>query len=157
MTEQAEIRRLQSTLAIAGGAVIVFCVWSFAKIALFLTFLDEDALQWLLGINDSSLITVICVAAVILVIIDFILRVFVGLSARAEGHGKKKGRFYLIVAFLAAIANALTLVAIVLSTSFSSSVFGMIVSIAVEATALAALVIVICCSIRLRRMDKTTG
>ena len=157
MTEQAKIRRTQDTLAIAGGAVIAFTAWSLAKICMFLSLVDENALQKLLGIDSASLMTAIYVSLIVIILIDLAVRIYIGLSARAEGHGKKKGPFYLIVAVIAAIANASSLVAIALSTSFTSSPLYMMVSIIIEVTAIGALVLVICSSMRLRRMTKATG
>ena len=156
MTGEAKTRHLQSTLSIAGSAVVAFCVWSFAKIGLFLAFFDENTVRWLLGIDDASFSTTLFVLLGIIALVDLGLRIYVGLSARAEGHGKKKSSLYLVIAAIAAIANAASLVVITLGTSFSSSLLGMIVSIIIEVTAIAALVLVIYSSIRLRRMNKTT-
>ena len=157
MTRQARIRRLQDTLSIAGGAVLAFGVWSIVKIILFLSFANEDALGWLLDDNGISLTVTVYALLGAIFLIDLAVRMYVGLSARAEGRGKKKNPFYLVVAFVAAISNAISLVAISLSTSFATSPLNMIVSIAIEATAIAALALVIYSSIRLRRMGKTTG
>ena len=157
MTEQAKRRRLQHMLTIAGGGVVAFCVWSLAKISLFLTLVDENTIRSLLGIGDVPLTTAIYVGLVAIIIIDLIVRAYVGMSARAEGRGKKKGPFYLIVAVLAAIANASSLVGIAFSTSQTLSPMNIVVSVAVEATAFATLALVVCSSIALRRMGKMAG
>ena len=155
MTEQAKKRRIQDTLSIAGSAVIAFGIWSLAKIGLFLTFANENALSWLLGLDKDSLTTAVCVSLIVVAVIDVIVRLYVGMSARAEGRGMKKGPFYLVVAAIVALANASSLVAIALSASFALSPLSMIIPIAIEATAIAALVLVISSSIRLRRANKT--
>ena len=157
MTGQAKTRRLQDTLTIAGSAVIAFSVWSLAKIGLFLSLVDESVLRQLLGIDDSSLALTVYALLGIIALIDLGLRAFVGLSARAEGHGKKKSPFYLFVAAIVAIANAASLFAIAMSTSYASTSLSMVVSTVIEVTAIAALVLVMVSSIRLRRMVKTAG
>lgn len=161
MSEQAKKRRLQHTLSIAGIGVFAFCVWSLAKITIFLYLVDESTLQQtisgLLGIKDLQITTALYISLVVIVIVDVVVRGYVGLSARAEGHGKKKGSFYLVVAVLAAIANICSLVAIAFSTTLVLSPLNMVVSIIVEATAVAALVLVVRSAVALRRMDNAAG
>ena len=154
MAEQAQIRRLQDALTIAGGAVVAFSVWSLAKIGMFLAFANENVLSWLLGLDKDSLTIAVYVSLVIVALVDVGVRAYVGMSARAEGCGVKKSPLYLVVASIIALANALSLVAIALSTLFALSPLSMIISILIEGTALAALVLVIRSSIRLRRMNK---
>ena len=161
MSEQAKKMRLQHTLSIAGIGVFAFCVWSLAKITIFLYLVDEATLQQtisgLLGIKDLQITTALYISLVVIVIVDVVVRGYVGLSARAEGHGKKKGSFYLVVAVLAAIANICSLVAIAFGTTLVLSPLNMVVSIIVEATAVAALVLVVRSAVALRRMDKAAG
>lgn len=157
MTEQAQIRRLQDTLTIAGSAVIAFSIWSLAKIGMFLTFANEDMLSWLLGLDKESLTIAVYVSLVVVALVDVSVRAYVGRSARAEGRGEKQGFFYLVVAAIVALANASSLVAIALSASFALSPLSMIIPIAIEATATAALVLVVRSSVRLRRMSATSA
>ena len=165
MTEQAKKRRLQDTLSIAGSAVIAFSVWSLAKIGLFLMLANEKAVREILSVvsdslsdvNGAKLVTVVYVVLAVIALIDLVVRGYIGMSARAEGRGKKKPPVYLVIALIVAMMNASSILAIAKGSSFSMSPFDMIVTIAIEATATAALVLVIYCSIRLRRMDKTTG
>ena len=155
MTEQAQIRRLKDTLTIAGSAVIAFSIWSLAKIGMFLSFVDQNTLSWLLGLDKESLTIAVYVSLIVVALVDVSVRVYVGMSARAEGRGMKKNPFYLGVAAIVALANALSLVAIALSASSALSPLGMVVPIAIEATAIAALVLVVHSSICLRRANET--
>lgn len=154
MAERAQTRRLQDALYIAGGAVVAFGVWSLAKIGLFLKFADEEMLSWLLGLDKASLTTAVYLTLLVIVLIDVGVRVYIGMSARAEGRGEKKGPFYLVVAAVVATANASSLAAIALSATPGLSPLSMLVPVAIEATAIAALVLVIYSSICLWRMDK---
>ena len=161
MSEQARKRQLQHTLSIAGSGVFAFCVWSLAKVSLFLTLVDQDTLQdvlrSLLGLGDAELTAAVYGSLIAMIIIDLVLRAYVGLSARAEGRGKKKGPLYLVVAVIVAVANVSSLVAIALGTSLASSVLNTVISTAVEATAIATLVLVVYSSMALRRMEKVEG
>ena len=157
MTEQAKKRRIQDTLTIAGSAVVAFGIWSLAKTGLFISLVDESTLRLMFGINGISLTVTVYVLLAVLVVVDMCLRAYVGLSARGEGHGKKKSPFYLVVAAIAAIANACTLSAIAFITSLATSPIEAMVSVVIELTAIAALALVIFSSIRLRRMNKVSG
>ena len=157
MTEQAKIRRVQDTLTIAGSAVIAFGIWSLAKTGLFITLVDQNTLKAILGANGITLTVMVYALLAGIIVVDMCLRAYVGLSARAEGHGKKKGPTYLVVAAVAAIANACSLGAIALVTSFVSSPISVIISIVIELTGIAALALVVISSIRLRRMSKVLG
>lgn len=155
--QRAKILKIQDTLYAAGGGVIAFCVWSFIKTFLFLSFMDADTVRRLIGIEDDSLAFTVYVVTVIVVIVDLLIRVYIGRSARAEGRGEKRGSFYLVMAVVAAIANASSLIGIMFGTSFVLSPLSAIVSIAIEATAIAALILVVVSSIRLRSMARTEG
>ena len=160
MTEQARRRRLQDTLTIAGSAVIAFSVWSIAKIGLFLAFVNENSLCRLLGqlgIDNESVALAVYVSLGLIALIDLGVRAYVGLSARAEGCGQKKSPFYLIVAAIIAMLNASSLYAVAWGAAFELSILSMAVSIVIETTAIAALVLVIVGSIRLRHMNVAVG
>ena len=164
MTEQAEKRHLQDTLSIAGTAFIAFGVWSIAKIGLFFALSNERAVRELLGmdiasrgdVNTTTLTIIVYVTLGIIAIIDLSVRAFVGLSARSEARGKKKSPLYLVVALIVAIANAFSLVTLAMSSASTLSIFDAIIPVIIEGTAIVSLVLVIYCSIRLRRMSKAT-
>ena len=155
-TQQANVRRLQDTLIIAGDGVIAFGAWALVKTALLPVLFNGEELQQLVFGGDMSL-TAMYVLAGVLVCIDLGVRAFVGLSARSEGRGKKRSPLYLAFAAIAALITAFSVVAIALGMSGRLTVLDMVVSIIVETTALAALVTVVYCSIRLRRLNKLTG
>ncbi len=159
MTTQIKVRRLQDTLTIAGTAVIGFSVWSLAKISLFLAFVDEETIRQLIqlfGLKIDSTVLVTYASVLIIALVDMGFRAYVGLSARAEGRGKKKSPFYLVIAAIAAIGNSSSLIGIAMTTSFATSALNMLVTIAIETTAIAALILVIYSSIRLRQINKKT-
>ena len=144
-------------LYIAGTAVIAFGVWSLAKIGLFLSLVDKNALQTLLGLEKESLTVTVYVALIAIAVIDFGLRAYIGMSARAEGNGKRKGSLYLVVAAIVAIANVSSLFGMELGTSFAMSPWEILISIVIEATSIAALLMVVYSSMRLRRVGTAKG
>lgn len=156
MTSGAQMRRLQDTLIVAGAGVVAFSLWSMVKTAMFLALTDDAQLLELLGL-DIPTVNILYITAGVIVVIDLAIRTYVGLSARAEGRGKRKSPVYLIVAAICAVLNAYSAIAIVLGSSVTVSVLDAVISIAIEATSLLALILVIYCSVRLRALRKASG
>ena len=157
MTPQARKRRLQDTLAIAGGGVIAFSVWDLAKTIFFLTLFDEAAVRQMLAIDDAMPMMAIYIATGFVFCIDLAVRAFVGLSARSEGRGEKKSPFYLVVAVIAALVNFMSALSIAFGTGFAASTAEAVISLVIELTAFAALALVVYCSVRLRLLNRATG
>lgn len=156
-TQQARKRRLQDTLIIAGDAVMAFSAWDLAKVALFLALTDEGRLRELASIDDSVSMPALFAVVGVIVLVDIAVRVYVGMSARAEGRGKKKGSLYLVVAVLAGVVNAFSAITTALGENITLSVMDTVLTVVIEATALAAIVLVVCCAVRLRRLDGASG
>ena len=157
MTQQARMRRLQDTLTIAGYGVIAFSVWSLAKTALFIILTSESGERQFFSIGDDVPMLLLHVVVGVILAIDLVVRAYVGLSARSEARGKHKSPIYLIVAAIAAMLNASSVITIVLGKANTFSFLDAVISAIIEATALTALILVIYCSIRLRGMRRASG
>ena len=155
MTLQAKRRYLQDTLINAGSAVMAFSVWGVAKAVLFFILTDESQIRALLPVDDTVSMTALFVSVAAAALIDIILRAYVGLSARAEGNGKKKGSFYLFVAVLAGFVNMCSAIAIIFGQSLTLSFIDMALSLLIEITTLSANVFVVYSAVRLRRLNET--
>ena len=97
--EKMQLRRDENTLMVVGSGVIIFGVWSVLKVLLLETtrlpeMMAEIRLEDLgfeeLGLGDLSWVVAAMAIVFILIglLLDLSIRVFVGLSARAEGKGK---------------------------------------------------------------------
>ncbi len=89
-------------------------------------------------------------------LIDLGIRTYVGLSARSEGNGKRRGSFYLVVAGFVAATNALSIFLVVSNNAVTASVIDSIVTVAIEATSLGTLILMIRSAIQLRRLNEAT-
>lgn len=102
----AKARKMEVNLRTLGTGVILLGAWTFIKFALtFLVYGSE-----IYG-NDVPSAVIAWVTAIVLGIagIDFLLRLYIGLSARAEGKGKPKRAVYLV---LTGILLALEIIAV---------------------------------------------
>ncbi len=156
MTREARLRRLRDTLIIAGDGVIAFGAWSMAKTMLFLVLTEDAILREIFSLDERLPLVAVYVMTGFMLCIDLGIRSYVGLSARSEGRGKRKRALYLIVAMLAATANAYSVVAVFQGTAVTMSALDTAISVVIESMAAATLLLVIYCSIRLRQLRSST-
>ena len=174
--EKMRLRRDENTLTVVGSGVILFGVWTVVKMVLhelnrlpeFMAELGADELGFEetgladMGLDPKLLATVVAFTVVIIVfLMDLALRVFVGLSARAEGRGRPQGRLYLILAGLLLVLSGLSFVSYVITYfSHSEYVVDADAAILVELTSFITLLQMIISAVgvrRARRMEKKRG
>lgn len=100
---EQKLRKYQSILGISGIATIVFGVWGIIKTILFMV-LDPYRIDGF-TIDIKAMYLQFIIWVIVYVVIDLFLRVFVGLSARAESKGKKTSILYLIFAGILIIVS----------------------------------------------------
>lgn len=113
--EQIEIRRSKDTLIVVGAGTVIFGIWTLVKMLSLLIIFRKETVEAVLditgpleGVSDRftfwafTLIFTIMMAAVLSV------RTYVGLSAIAEGRGKKRRKLYIFLASLMVIFSAYT-------------------------------------------------
>lgn len=104
----AKIRKHQTTLICSGLAVIAFGLWSVVRSFLLfffnLSFIRAAATEMVLAEHPELSVDLVLVVSAILAILmlgaDLIFRLFVGLSALAEGGGKRKRIVYVVLSAL---------------------------------------------------------
>ena len=106
--EQA-LRRHCDTLRVMGNAVILFGIWSVAKVVMSLTLVSDEERNELLKTSGEDLPIVIGIIGCML-LLNLLLRLYMGLSARAEASGKNPNPLYIYSAGLLAIEYAFSLV-----------------------------------------------
>lgn len=151
--KEIKMRRYQNLLTVSGLGVIIFGLWTVLKTILLL-FLQEDMVDDLPDGLFYRVLFFTLIGGVLL--IDFLIRLFVGLSARAEGFGKKKGYGYIVVAILIAIASLASLVLIFFDIA-DRSILELIVSFIVEATSMIATVELLVAAFTVKKLKKELG
>ena len=151
--KERKMRRYQNLLTVSGLGVIIFGLWSVLKTILLL-FMKEGILS---EIPDDTFVRVmffLILGGILL--IDVLIRLYVGLSARAEGFGKKKGYGYVVIAILMALASLTSLVLIFFDTN-EQSLWELIVSVIVEATSLVVTIELLVAAFTVKKLKKETG
>jgi len=151
--KERKMRRYQNLLTVSGLGVIIFGLWSVLKTILLL-FMKEGILS---EIPDDTFVRVmffLILGGILL--IDVLIRLYVGLSARAEGFGKKKGYGYVVIAILMALASLTSLVLIFFDTN-EQSLWELIVSVIVEATSLVVTIELLVAAFTVKKLKKELG
>ena len=107
---EKELRKQQNLLVDAGTGVILFAVWSVVKVNLYLGLslfpmeqLYEVAAE--VGLSEKFFLAFLVTILVGILLWQFGIRLYIGLSAAAEGKGKNKSWMYLVVAALLLITE----------------------------------------------------
>ena len=160
---EKKLRKQQNQLVDAGTGVILFAVWSVAKVNLFLSvssfFLDElydYAAQY--GISEKFLLGTIAVITVGILLWQLCTRIYIGINAIAEGKGQKKGWAYLVLTAFFVITDVQTQWHIFI-TNFIMTGDGftpsMVVSFCLEVVSIYVLMDLLISGIRVKRLRKT--
>ena len=107
---EKELRKWQNLLVDAGTGVILFAAWSVVRVNLYLAFLPismEDIYNVAaeVGINKTFFIVFMLVLVAGILLWQLSIRLYIRLSATAEGQGKQKGYAYLVVAAVLFVTN----------------------------------------------------
>lgn len=151
------LRKNQNTLVIVGRGVIVFGVWSIAKVVMSILFFEEFRSSLL---NDRTAEEPLAAALIWIIIalmlgVIFALRLGVGLPAISEGRGGKARWAYLVLASLIALTDAVGLVANFVWYSDSyHSVMDAVVSVVVELTNIVTMAELIVSGVRVKRLAR---
>ena len=146
-------RRCQDLLMLSGLGVIAFGVWSVLKTILLFIFRDD----LLAEVPDDTFSRVFVFVFIgLILLIDFSARLFVGLSARAEGSGKKKGYAYIVFAVLIALASLTSLV-LVFFDAGTTSLLELVVSVIVEVTSIVVVFEMLAAAFAVKKLRKEEG
>ena len=111
---EKELRKRQNMLSEAGKGVVLFAVWGIAKVNLFFglsTFLTVEEIYAAaaeVGISEKLFLGFILAIAAAILIWQLGARLYIGMSASAEGKGKTKGYRYLVLAVVLLVTDIQT-------------------------------------------------
>jgi hypothetical protein len=110
--EQIEIRKSQNTLIVVGSGIVLFSIWSMVKMMGLLVLLKKETVNELIekvgtieGVSEDTLFWIFFAIILFFMAFALAIRVFVGLSAVAEGRGKRRGLLYILIAVIMMIGD----------------------------------------------------
>ena len=96
---ETTIRRLNDHIYTLGTGVIAFAAWTLLKFTLYCT-VYQNVLVEEMRVDlpaDSSVLQVTIIAVWIIVFLDALFQCLIGFSARADGKGRRKSVFYIVL------------------------------------------------------------
>ena len=107
---EKELRKQQNLLVDAGIGVIMFGIWGVAKINMYLAMSSEfaEAIQsttQAFELDEPFLVKGFWILIAISLVISLSLHLYIGLSAVADGKGKKKGNAYILLTAALLVSN----------------------------------------------------
>ena len=107
---EKKLRKQRHLLVEAGTGVILFAIWSVAKVNLYLglsSFSLDDLYETAaeLGINEKFFLVFMGVVVAAILLWHLSTRLYIGLSATAEGKGTPKGYGYLVLAAILLVTD----------------------------------------------------
>ena len=151
--EDVRLQKYRCSLISSGGAMVLFSLWTVLR-----SLVQIDAQLNYRG-NSEALMPLVT-TIVVVGIIDLVLKLYVGLSARVEGLGRKKKRPYLILGILIACLSVLSVGYMLYQFPGDCKLYGLLmplVNLAVEATFLYAAMDLVVSAIKVRRLEKKMG
>ena len=147
----AKARKRETDLKSLGMGVMLFGAWTFIKLAV--TFL-------MYGIQFDEVLSeeVMTAGRIIIWVIlalAFLIRLYIGISARSESDGKRKRAFYLVLAGLVVAVDAAAIVAeIVMLFTGSEGILSMAITVLIDATSTVILIELMVNAIAVRKLRK---
>lgn len=154
---EARIRQHQNILIYSGMGVILFGVWSMAKMALF-QLMDEKGIEGLIEIADQDMLEyrfVVELIVIVLMLMDLLLRVYVGMNAIRIGKQGKCSKRFLVITILYILVSAFTVVSLALNMNIQEDYFlDNVANFLIDLTSFVALTEIICSTWKLRRLSR---
>ena len=142
--------KIEINLITTGTGLMFFGLWTFIKFFLTIVFLGVEYDD-----NTSDEVKLIAtIITIIAVAIVSALFCYVGLSARAEGKGKKKSVMYLIVNGLILFFHILIIILEAAALLFSENILTIIITMIIDAPAAVLMLEVMINSIKLRKIRR---
>ena len=145
-----KIRRLESNLSTIGTGIIAFGFWGFLKFILSYLFLGAQSV----GIDGDEYKTVIAVFVWAVAILIPLVYLWIGMSARAEGRGKRKSALYLFMVGWIIFVSTIAILLELYSLSKLKDWFEIIVTLIIDLTRYVFLIELMVYSISLRKLRK---
>lgn len=150
----AKTRRLENNLVTLGTGIIAFGLWAFIKLILTVVFLGSAYFED----SPEERRLAVMIATWVIAVLTLLMYVWLGLSARAEGNGKKKKPVYLfVVGIISVYGFVMILIEVFLMITKFNKIddpFSLFITIIIDVTRMIFLIELIYSSVTLRKIRK---
>ena len=154
---ETTIRRLNDQIYTLGTGIIAFAAWTLLKFTLYCTVYQKNLVAEMnvdLPMDDRVLQVTIIIVWIIM-FLDALFQCLIGFSARADGRGKRKSVFYLVLIGLrllyfipAVLAEAKSFITVETGLLYA------VITLFIDGTSIVLLVELLVCAVRVRVMRK---
>ena len=154
---ETTIRRLNDQIYTLGTGVIAFAAWTLLKFTLYCT-VYQNALIQEMNVAlpmDNKVLQVTIIAVWVIMFLDAMFQCLIGFSARADGKGKRKSVFYLVLIGLrllyfvpAVFAEAKSFITVQTGSLYA------VITLFIDGTSLVIMVELLVCAVRVRILRK---
>jgi hypothetical protein len=167
--EQIEIRKSQNTLIVVGSGIVLFSIWTVVKTMGTLFLLRKETVEGIRnmmepveGITDDAVFLLLIVMFVVFSAVLMGIRMYVGMSAIAEGRGKRRSRLYIFIAIVMIIGNILYFFTGFFSTGAPEQLGALsrdqsISTLIIDATSVIMLTQMVISALKIRKFRKAAG
>lgn len=157
---EPKIRKLENNLITIGTGIIVLSAWTFFKILMFVIVSWEE-----IAGNIEPYVALIAASVVLFIVfVDFLIHLFIGLSARNEGKGiikckkknKKKRNGYLVLLGIIIFLNSAAIIGefIYLFIQKQDGSLSSVITMVIDLTSLMIMCDLMISAIKLRKLKK---
>lgn len=154
----AEIRRYQDLLTNSGMAVIIFGVWSIFRLFLALVFDKKsiaDEFPDIVKLGTSGIVVLVSVISFFL-LVDLVLRLYIGKSAikDAKTGENRRIRGYVILTAIYAVATTVADISMLIPTAEKDYTISLVSSVIIDFLSSIALYLIAISSIKLHKLRR---
>lgn len=158
MSMQSQLRRNQDTLVVVGTGIIAFGVWNILEsVLLFVLVSSHLEVSMPPGYTLDQYSQMLVYSVVPMTAVGLVMNLFVGLSARAEGLGRRRGKglAYVFIAVVMALFGVVVVTLLGLAVFLTEvPVMDCLIPIVMECTSIVVLVELVAASIRTKRFER---
>ena len=150
--QDVTLQKCRASLIASGGAMVMFALWTVLR-----SIVQIDQLN---NVANSAALKPLIITVAVASLIDLVLKLYVGLSARVEGLGRGGKRPYLILGIIIAIFSLLWVIYMLVELPAAISMYGLlepVVTLVVEATVLYAALDLVFSARKVRKLEEEMG
>ena len=132
--------------------MVLFALWTVLR-----SIVQIDQLN---NIANSEALKPLITTVLVMSLIDLVLKLYVGLSARVEGFGRKRKRPYLVLGIIIAVLSLIWVIYMLVELPAAISLYGLlepVVTLLVEATVLYAALDLVFSARKVRKLEEEMG
>lgn len=156
--EELALRKYSGALSVLGNAIVIFGIWDMVKSALTTIYMSDELRDEIMNSAPPEYLPFALGCVVVLAILTFVLRIYIGFSARAEAAGQKRSPAYIIWTFPLFAEYILFFWAdLVSAMELNDQILALVGDMFIDVTSVGVVAFLVVNAIRVRRLKRQLG